>query len=116
MEMSALWQGVVSGSATPALPAFFPKSAYLQLKSISGAEYDYTDRLVANFGADVGAAHALLGADASTATLLQVEVPEQYGHWVPSGVCDNRIGYYEVANARLVYTEDGQTRSFGSPR
>ena len=52
-------------------------------------------------------------ADASAATLLQVEVPEQYGHWVPSGVCDNRIGYYEVANARLIYTEDGQTRSFG---
>jgi hypothetical protein len=111
--MSALWQGVVSGSITPALPAFFPESAYLQLKTISDPGYDYVDRLVANFGADVGAAHTALGSDASAATLLQVAVPEQYGHWIPSGVCDNRVGYYEVANSRIIYEEDGQTRSLG---
>jgi hypothetical protein len=111
--MSGLWQGVVSGSVTPALPAFFPQTAYLQLKTISGAESDYVDRLVAEFGADIGAAHAVLGADASSARLVQVEVPGQYGHWIPSGVCDNRVGYYEVANSRLVYVEDGQTRSLG---
>lgn len=112
-EMSALWQGVVSGSVSPALTAFFPEAAYLQLKTISDAGYDYVDRLVANFGADISAAHTVLGGDASKATLLQVTVPEQYGHWIPSGVCDNRVGYYEVANSRIIYEEDGQTRSLG---
>ena len=40
-------------------------------------------------------------------------MPEQYGHWIPSGVCDNGVGYFEVANSRVVYQLDGQTRSFG---
>jgi hypothetical protein len=28
-------------------------------------------------------------------------------------VCDNSLGYYEMPNARVVYREDGQIRSFG---
>jgi hypothetical protein len=35
------------------------------------------------------------------------------GHWVEPGVCYNAIGYYEVPNARVVYSENGVTRSFG---
>ena len=116
MEMSALWQGVVSGSATPALPAFFPKSAYLQLKSISGAEYDYTDRLVANFGADVGAAHALLGADASTATLLQVEVPEQYGPGLRRGCVTTVSGTTRWPTPGLSTQRMARLARSGSPR
>jgi hypothetical protein len=112
-EMATLWQGVVSGSPTEARPAFFPESAYLQLKTIADPESDYTDRLLADFAADLGAAHELLGQDAGTASLVAVTVPEQYGHWIPPGVCDNSVGYYEVANARVVYQEDGQVRSFG---
>ena len=42
-----------------------------------------------------------------------MSVPEQYGHWIPPGVCANGIGYYEVANARVAYQLGGQTRSFG---
>jgi hypothetical protein len=42
-----------------------------------------------------------------------VQVPSRFGHWVPAGVCDNRVGYFEVANSRVVYQADGQTRSFG---
>ncbi len=111
--MAALWQGVVSGSAIAARPAFFPEGAYLQLKDIADPASDYTGRLLADFAADVGAAHSLLGPGAGTAALVAVEVPEQYGHWVPPGVCDNRVGYYEVANSRVVYELAGQTRSFG---
>jgi hypothetical protein len=32
---------------------------------------------------------------------------------VPPGVCYNDVGYYEVPNARVVYLEGGQVRSFG---
>jgi hypothetical protein len=111
--MAALWQGVVAGSPDVARAAFFPESAYLQLKTIAGPGSDYSDRLLADFAADLGAAHALLGPDAGAASFVSVNVPEQYGHWVPPGVCDNRVGYYEVANSRVVYQEDGQVRSFG---
>ena len=50
---------------------------------------------------------------AGSATLESVQVPVQYAHWVPPGTCANRVGYYEVANTRLVYLVAGQVRSFG---
>ncbi len=113
-NMAGLWQGIVAGSATPALPAFFPQSAYVQLKTgIGNPAGDWQNRLVADYGLDIGAAHDLLGPDPAGATLVSVSVPEQYAHWIPSGVCANGIGYYEVANARIVYSEGGQTHSVG---
>jgi hypothetical protein len=113
-EMNALWQGIVAGSVTPALASFFPRTAYVQLKTgIADPSGDWQDRLVADFGLDVDAAHAVLGPDPSAATLQSVSVPQQYGHWIPPGVCENGIGYYEVANSRVIYQLDGQTRSLG---
>jgi hypothetical protein len=112
--MNALWQGVVQGSVTPALPAFFPRTAYVQLKTgIANPSGDWQNRLVADYALDIAAAHALLGAVPQQATLVSVSVPSQYGHWIPAGVCANGIGYFEVANSRVVYQLDGQTRSFG---
>ena len=55
----------------------------------------------------------MLGAAAGRAHLLAVRVPAGYAHWVAPNVCLNRVGYYEVPNARLVYAEAGQMRSFG---
>ena len=111
--MSALWSGIVTNSVTVALPAFFPQSAYEQLKTISGAQSDYADRLVGDYSLDITAAHNLLGTSPSSAVLVGVNVPAKYGHWIPPGVCDNRIGYFEVANSRIVYGQDGVTRSLG---
>jgi hypothetical protein len=111
--MGALWRGIVLGSGGPALPAFFPKAAYEQLKAIGGAGSDWTNRLVHDFTLDVRAAHDLLAGEAGRARLLSVHVPASFGHWVPPGVCDNGIGYFEVPNARIVYSLNGRTRSFG---
>ncbi|HZU78484.1 MAG TPA: hypothetical protein VE991_01100, partial [Acidimicrobiales bacterium] len=110
--MTALWNGIVADSVAAAVPAFFPESAYLQVKTVADPAADFQNRLVAEYGADIGAAHGLLTPPAD-ATLVQVVVPEQYAHWVPPGVCSNRVGYYEVANARVVYREGGDVRSFG---
>jgi hypothetical protein len=112
-RMAALWSGVTSGLAAAALPAFFPESAYVQLKDIADPQSDFTGRLEAEYQADVLAAHQLLGVDAPSAQLLGVDVDEAYAHWVPPGVCDNAIGYYEVPNSRVVYSVAGQQRSFG---
>ncbi len=112
-RMAALWSGVMTGSVQPALPAFFPESAYVTLKAESDPAADYTDRLLAEYADDLAAAHGLLGADPSAAVLVGVDVDESYGHWVPPGSCFNGVGYFEVPNARVVYAVDGQTRSFG---
>jgi len=111
--MASLWAGIVHDSLTPALAAFFPKGAYLQLKAINSAGSDWTDRLVHDYSLDIAAAHALLGRAASHARLIAVNVPSSYGHWIEPGVCYNSIGYYEMPNARVIYREDGQIRSFG---
>jgi hypothetical protein len=108
--MAALWNGVLTGSATPAMRAFFPERAYLQIKAIADPGGDYKDRLVADFKLDVAAAHALLR---SGARLVKVDVPDAYIHWVPPGACYNRVGYYEVPNSRLVYRIGRQISSFG---
>ena len=111
--MQALFTSIVAGTPATASGAFVPQGAYVQLKDIVGALYDYQHRLLGDFGLDVMAAHAELGAGAAGADLTSVQVPMQYAHWVPPGVCENRVGYFEVANSRVVYTEDGVTRSFG---
>ncbi len=111
--MASLWSGIVHGSRAPAMAAFFPKDAYVQLKAISSAGSDWTDRLVHDYDLDIVAAHMLLGRDAMHARLIAVRAPSSYGHWIEPGVCYNSIGYYEMPNARVVYREDGQIRSFG---
>jgi hypothetical protein len=111
--MAALWAGVVHDSVRNALAAFFPKGAYLQLKAIEGAGSDWTNRLVHDYALDIGAAHALLGRDAALARLVRVHVPTSYGHWISPGVCYNDDGYYEMPNARVVYSLGGRVRSFG---
>jgi hypothetical protein len=110
--MAALWRGIVTDSAAAAMAAFFPRTAYLQAKQIADPSADYRTRLLGAFKADIHAAHALLGAQAGSAKLLDVSVPEEWA-WIPPGSCYNRIGYWHAPGARVVYRERGQVRSFG---
>ena len=112
-EMAALWQGIVDDSAQEAMAAFFPRSAYLQVKAVADPAADFEDRLVAEYGLDIAAAHGLVAAGPGPAALVEVLVPTQYAHWVPPGTCLNRVGYYEVADSRLVYRHGTAVRSFG---
>jgi hypothetical protein len=111
--MADLWRGITSGRLRPALPAFFPEAAYVQVKAIADPRADWHVRLVSGFQADISAAHALLGRHARAARLIRVTVPAGYPHWVPLGTCYNRVGYWETPNSRIVYRENGQVRSFG---
>jgi len=111
--MTQLFDAVAHGTPQTAAGAFFPESAYVQLKSIAGASSDYQDRLLSEYDQDIAAATAELGTGASSASLVTVQVPMQYAHWVPPGECENSVGYFEVANSRLVYSLGGVTRSFG---
>jgi hypothetical protein len=111
--MATLWSGIVDDSVARALPAFFPKRAYEQLKAIPDAGSDWTGRLVRDFGLDITAAHSLLGRGAVSDRLVSVNVTASYSHWIRPGVCYNSIGYYEMPNARVVYSQAGQIHSLG---
>ncbi len=112
-QMDDLWAGVVEDSVTRALPAFFPRGAYVQVKAIGSPGTDWKYRLVHDYALDIDAAHRLLGADPGAAKLIAVRVPSSYGHWVPPGACYNSVGYFEVPSTRVLYRKDGAERSFG---
>jgi len=111
--MRALWRAVSTGSPGAGRPAFFPESAYRQVKAIADPAADYRQRLLDEYSLDIAAAHALLRRASGGARLLAVEVPAAFAHWVPPGTCYNRVGYWEVPNARVVYVQHGAVRSFG---
>jgi hypothetical protein len=111
-RMASLWRGIIRDSAATAMPAFFPESAYRQVKQLPDPATDYRDRLLANFRADIHAAHLLLGRAARTAKLVAVRVPRQWS-WIVPGYCANGVGYWHAPGSRLLYREGGQLRSFG---
>lgn len=112
-EMAAFWEAVTSGVPSKGLAAFFPEAAYVQVKAIPDPQADWTTRLLDSYYADIGAAHRLLGPNASSAQLLAVRVYAGNAHWVTPGTCEARVGYFEVPNSRVIYQLDGQERSFG---
>jgi hypothetical protein len=109
----ALWLGIRGDSPRTALYAFFPLRAYEQVKAIGDPADDYAGRLLVDYRLDLQAAHELLGAKPAAARLIRAIVPQAFIHWVAPGACDNRLGYYEVPNSRLVYRVAGQVRSLG---
>ena len=109
-EMTDLWAAVVTGRARSALQAFFPLSAYQQVKAISNAAADWRTRLWADFRLDVGAAHRLVGRGTS---LVRVIVPSAQAAWIAPGACYNSVGYWHAGGARLVYQKHGRLRSIG---
>jgi hypothetical protein len=110
-RMDVLWRGIVTGSVSVAMPAFFPQAAYVQVKAVANPVADYRDRLLAAFMADIRAAHQFLGRHARGARLLGVFVPPEW-QWIDPGYCFNRIGYWHAPGSRLVYDDAGRVRSF----
>jgi hypothetical protein len=108
-----LWLAVRTGKPSLGRMAFFPLDAYKQVKAIVDPAADWQSRLWGDFVLDVKAAHALLGPDAKAAKLVRVLVAGQDASWITPGVCYNKIGYWHVANSRVVYRLNGQERSFG---
>jgi hypothetical protein len=106
-----VWLSVTTGTAGYARPAFFPVAAYKQVKAIAYPEGDWTSRLWYDYALDAKKAHQLVG---SGARLVTVIVPKNYAVWVPVNACYNKVGYWHVPGARVVYRDKaGKVRSFG---
>ena len=108
--MADLWLAVTTGNPRFGLPGFFPVAAYEQIKAEPYPAADWQYRLWYDFVLDVRAAHRLLG---SGATLDRVIAPTAYAAWVYPGACYNKVGYWHLPGARVVYREHGIERSFG---
>ena len=102
--MADLWLAVTTGNPRFGLPGFFPVAAYEQAKAEPYPAADWQYRLWYDFVLDVRAAHRLLG---SGATLDRVVAPAAYAAWVYPGACYNKVGYWHLPGARVVYREHG---------
>ncbi len=110
-----LWLAVRTGKPGLGRASFFPVGAYKQVKAIADPAADWRARLWDDFALDVRAAHRLLGPHARSARLVKVLVAASDAAWIDPGVCYNGVGYWHVANSRVVYRlhEHGPERSFG---
>ena len=109
-RIALLWQAVVSGDATVALPAFFPESAYLQVKAISNPDDDWHRRLVRLYDADIAGLHTRVAG--YTATLVGVTVPDAAATWVLPGAEYNKGSYWRVYGSVVHYEVDGRASTF----
>jgi len=110
--VQGLWQAVQQDRPELAMPFFFPKSAYLQVKAISDPATDYEQRLVANYEQDIHTLHAQLGADAASAQFTGIEVPDAQAVLVEPGEESNKLSYWRVYGTSLHYAQNGQDGSF----
>ncbi len=108
-RIQLLWQAVVSGDATVGEPAFFPLSAYLQVKAIANPDADWHHRLLALYDRDITALHGQIPPGAQ---LVGIDVPEQAATWVLPGQEYNKLPYWRVYDSVVRYTAAGRAGSF----
>jgi hypothetical protein len=110
--VDGLWQAIRDDRPELAMPFFFPKAAYLQVKAISDPATDYQQRLIANYEQDIHSLHAQLGNDAANAQFTSIDVPDAQAVLVQPGEESNKLSYWRVYGTTLQYTVNGQTSSF----
>jgi hypothetical protein len=101
LRLEALVDAIAHDDPARAMPAFFPRSSYEQVKAITDPARDWRERLVRAFTRDIHEYHALLGPDAAGAQLASLVVNERAVRWMPPGAEGNRVGYYRVTRSRL---------------
>ena len=113
-RLTPMFGAMQTDSHDQAMTVFFPESAYLQMKTgvLANPASDYQGRLIAFLDLDLSAYHQALGPNPTSSTLETVNAAPSLAHWVSPGTCENKIGYWHLPNVRVVYSAQGQERSF----
>ena len=114
VQMTALFHAIQNNSIPEARLVFFPRAAYLQMKSgvLPDPAADYHSRLIGFYNLDLAAYHQQLGAAPTSTRLTQVLVNPADAAWIAPGTCENTVGYWHLPGVRLVYLTAGATYSF----
>lgn len=112
-RLAPLWQAIVANDPALGASTFFPRSAYLAMKTgrIEDPPADYDGRLRAFYELDVAAYHEALKARPG-AELVAVNANPAYAHFVPVGECENGVGYWHLPGVRMVYANPSGKASF----
>ena len=106
----ALFEAILNDDPDRAMPAFFPRAAYEQVKAISNPASDWKWRLVANFKRDIHVIHFKLGRKSTALRFVSLDVGPG-PRWVDPGEEGNKLGYWRVYGSHLRYVVDGQEKS-----
>jgi hypothetical protein len=107
----ALWQAIVADDPSIALPAFFPLTAYQQVKDLKDPTTDWHNRLIGAFNSEIHGYHKQLGANPAAAQLVSVDIPMANAQWINPHVEYNKIGYWRVYGTTLKYQVNGKMQS-----
>jgi hypothetical protein len=102
-RVHALWYAIVADDPDRAISAFFPISAYKQVKAIPSPETDWKRRLVAAFDRDIHRLHERLGSHAADATFVELEVASERARWIEPGEEGNKVAYWRVYGSKIRY-------------
>lgn len=98
----ALFDAIQNDDAGLALPYFFPRTAYAQVKAIKNPDQDWERRLVAAFRRDIHGYHSVLGPGAR---LVGLRVSGANTRFMKRGAEGNRLGYFRTTRASLTYAD-----------
>ncbi|HTV18819.1 MAG TPA: hypothetical protein VMG12_09115 [Polyangiaceae bacterium] len=84
-----------------ALPAFFPRVAYEQVKAIPNPARDWQQRLVRAFERNIHDYHRQLGPSAAGLQFVALVTTGRTPRWMDPGAEGNRVGYYRLTRTQL---------------
>lgn len=106
-----LFDAIVADDVELAIPFFFPKPAYAQVKAIKDPDRDWDRRLKSAFKKDIHDYHLALGKARDRAEFSGISVRENSIKWVKPGEEGNRLGYYRILRSVLAYRDhEGRSR------
>jgi hypothetical protein len=111
-RMTTFWNALVRGDAARARGLFFPRSAYLRMKTglLASPSDDFDHRLLAFFDLDVTAYHRTL-VRGGQPTLVRVAFRARDAAWIAPGACENLIGYWHLPGVRFIFRHGAATWS-----
>jgi hypothetical protein len=112
-RLRLLWTAITTNSPADAVPAFFPRTAYIQVKNLkpNAAGVDFDTRLMGQFLSDVATFHRAIGPGVETAEFVSVNAQPAFARWIWPHGCYNRLGYWHVPGVRIVYRLNGNLYS-----
>jgi len=113
-RFASLFAAIQTGNQSAADALFFPRSAYVSMKTgtLANPTSDYDERLLAFYRLDLAAYRAALGPHPGLTTFLGVNAIPSYAGVIPAHVCENNVAYWHLPGVRLVYKENEVVKSF----
>ena len=113
-RFASLFADIQTGNQRAADAFFFPRSAYVSMKTgtLANPTSDYDERLLAFYRLDLAAYQAALGPHPGLTSFLGVNAAPSYAGVIPAHACENNVAYWHLPGVRLVYKENGVVKSF----